>query len=225
MSTPNGQELALLESFSDNFVVIGLCGYARSGKDTFAEIAKECLLSMSCAPFVYSFAHELKREADLTTQRLFNISSFTSLPNEKIVIRPFLVGLGEMCRTVDPFYWVRKVKELAQKDLGGHFRGRVVKMPVIIITDVRFENEAKWIRGHKNGFIIGIDRDGVLPPNDQEAKNIPMLFDNYVNLRVKWCGEKDATCVLTSAKLIGIVEETLRKVLAWKEQTSSQNQT
>ena len=42
------------------------------------------------------------------------------------------------------------------------------------ITDVRFENEIDWIQS-LDGKTIHIERNGTLPPNEEEAKNDPIL--------------------------------------------------
>ena len=69
-------------------MIMGLCGLACSGKDTFFKFAKEhCLMNgISCNRF--AFADELKKEINDSLKAKLNISAFTEDSKEKELIRP-----------------------------------------------------------------------------------------------------------------------------------------
>ena len=72
--------------------LIGLTGYARSGKDTFFQFANlltSSRKSYDCQRF--AFADELKKECDDFLKSTLGISAYTSDSKEKEIVRPFLV--------------------------------------------------------------------------------------------------------------------------------------
>lgn len=161
-------------SLSDNgpnnvraYKSIGLCGFARSGKDTMYAILKNMLSDIGIASQRIAFADALKEDCREFLFARTGIDSFTEDPDEKVVIRPFLVSYGCMMREIDEFYWVNKTKELAKTliDLG----------IVPIYTDVRFLNELQWLESELSGYSLYIAREGTGPINEEEEKNDPPL--------------------------------------------------
>ena len=70
-------------------------------------------------------------------------------------------------RRIDETYWISKVKSEAEALLQSGC--------VPIFTDVRYPNELKWIKYGLGGSIIHIRREGIVPPNEEEAVNDPLL--------------------------------------------------
>jgi hypothetical protein len=143
-------------------MIIGISGYARSGKDTFGLSLKRILKTYGIDCELNAFANVLKKDLDKFLLEKFNISAFTKNDAEKFLIRPILVAYGEAKRNENPDYWINQIKEKSKNKL-------------IIITDVRYENEAKWII-ENDGYLIHLIRqknDGsyVEAPNEQELKN------------------------------------------------------
>jgi len=142
--------------------LIGLCGFARSGKDSFANfILDEQEYNSPPKAKVLSFAYALRRELEPFVLSKLGISTFTEDLNEKEIIRPLLVCWGtEIIRKqIDKDYWVNKIKKIAQTNR----KNRITS----IITDVRFENEINWIKKEK-GLSIFIERENVGPKNTDE---------------------------------------------------------
>ena len=128
--------------------VLGLCGYARSGKDSAADALEKL------GYFRTSFASELKDQVC----RTFGITRET-LEKDKAIWRPLLVEWGRSRRRLDPNYWIIRTS---------------TNMPIgnVIVTDVRYLNEARWIWHTMRGYLIRIVRPGVEAANDEERESI-----------------------------------------------------
>jgi len=127
--------------------IIGLAGKARSGKDTCASFF------MKRGFHRYAFADPIKS----TVNPLFGWDDRH--------------GFGELKEVVDPFWGVspRYVyqkfgTEFARETVRDDFWLRVAflklrDIPLVVIPDVRFNNEAEWVRQH--GVLFHVYRDGV----------------------------------------------------------------
>jgi hypothetical protein len=157
-------------------MIIGISGYARSGKDTFGLSLQRILKTYKINSELIAFANVLKEDLNDFLLEKFNISAFTKNDSEKFLIRPMLVAYGESKRNQSPNYWIDQIEEKTKNKL-------------IIITDVRYENEAKWIIDN-GGFLIHLNRqreDGsyIEAPNPQEAENNPKVA-NLASLKIVW---------------------------------------
>jgi len=147
--------------------MIGISGYARSGKDTFGECLVKKLSEYGINAKVYALANQLKIDIDFLTKSDFGISAFTKNDAEKYIIRPLLVGYGESWRKANPHHWL--------DILDSNFESGYLP----IITDIRYENEADWILD-KNGFLLNLNRqisenNYVGPANKEEEMNAPKV--------------------------------------------------
>ena len=148
--------------------LIGISGLARSGKDSFYEMAAELLESTNISSKRYAFADCLKEECDELLTSNINISAFTSNDKEKQVIRPLLVTYGtEIRRKLNPNCWIEKIQSPVKEDISLN--------KVVFITDVRFPNEQEWVHQLK-GESVHVTREGITPPNRDEEINNPILF-------------------------------------------------
>jgi hypothetical protein len=164
-----------LEALEIN-MIIGISGYARSGKDTFAISLEKILKKNQIKSERIAFANILKKDVDDFLKQKFNISAFTKDDSEKLLIRPVLVGYGEARRNQNPDYWIDQIKNYCNNKL-------------IIITDVRYENEAKWILENK-GFILNLSRlkkDGfpIEAANEQELSSLEKV-KQISNFNLTW---------------------------------------
>ena len=148
--------------------MLGLCGVARCGKDTFFHSIRAS--GATCNRI--AFADALKSECDDFLLSNIGISAFTSEGAEKEIIRPFLVTYGtHLRRRLDRDCWVKKVEPKTKQMIHDGI------LPVV--TDVRYKNEADWI--HKmGGKLIHISRtlthgERLHPANPEEAENDPIL--------------------------------------------------
>lgn len=152
--------------------IIGITGVARVGKDTLFTSIKELNENMNFTRL--AFADELKKECDEFLMKNIGISAFTENEEEKLIIRPFLVTYGtHVRRKLDKACWIKRIKESMSGSGNKYF----------VITDVRFPNEAEWIK-NQGGKIIHLSRDGVLPANDDEKINDPIL-NSLADFKIK----------------------------------------
>jgi hypothetical protein len=155
--------------------VIGLCGYARVGKDTagmiltnvfdykraaFAEKLREMAIALN----------PLIQDRDITKRYNEWIKEFGyDIAKEKVAgIRPFLVSLGESVRNVlGEETWINAVIPL-------NYNG-----PPMVITDVRYKNEADRVK-MLGGIIVQINKPGVIPANHTEATSISQIIPDII---------------------------------------------
>jgi hypothetical protein len=145
--------------------IIGLCGFARSGKNSFADFIGQ-LGKQSDPPRSFknvSFAYALRKELDGFLQEKIGISAFTEDLIEKETIRPLLVcwGTSVIRNKIDTNYWVKNLKNTVNNNRKTGF--------ISIITDVRFTNELEWIE-KEGGVSIFVERESVGPANPDELK-------------------------------------------------------
>ena len=157
--------------------LIGLTGYARSGKDTFFQFANlltSSRKSYDCQRF--AFADELKKECDDFLKSTLGISAYTSDSKEKEIVRPFLVFWGtKIRRQQNENCWIDKIKDDVIYWMN--------KGNTAVITDVRYGNEAEWIKS-LGGKIVNIIREGVGPANEEEWREgefMKAYTDHFIN--------------------------------------------
>ena len=126
--------------------LIGISGKAQSGKDTVGRYLCEEYHCMH-----YYFAKPLKEGAKI----MFNLSD-KQIENKEQKIEPWgmsprkiyqLLGT-EVGRGIDVNIWIKNA-EMFVKSVAGF---------TVVITDVRFDNEAYWIH-NRGGVVINIVRD------------------------------------------------------------------
>jgi len=147
--------------------MIGISGLARSGKDTLAEnLANIIRCEWDIDVEIFSFAEEIKSQADDFLKKYYNISAFSESTEDKEYIRPLLVAHGECMKSL---YGKNIWAECVLKKIKSR-KNKVFP----IISDVRFDFEAKFLQ-ENGGQVIHISKEGNLPPNDIEAKNDPLV--------------------------------------------------
>lgn len=163
---------------------IGVTGFARSGKDTFYQRCEQHLLKEGKKVCRFAFADALKDECDELLKKNTGISAFTEDPKEKELIRPLLVIYGtEIRRKLDQNCWIKKIQQsVIDKLMDDHF---------VFITDVRFRNEAEWVKMN-GGMVVNIAREGVGPANHDEHRESHHIR-KIVGNKIYWpsFGEED----------------------------------
>ncbi len=130
---------------------IGLIGLAGSGKDTAADALEK-------THYRYAFAGRLKSIA-----RLFG---WDGQKDERG--RALLQELGMAGRKYDQDIWVNGIKRLL---------GPEVLKSKLVFTDVRFQNEADYVREH-GGIVVRIVRPGIISGNhESELKQCEVAAD------------------------------------------------
>lgn len=147
--------------------LVGLCGLARSGKDSFYNFSKPILESNNEQHKRYAFADALKEESDELLSKYVGISAFTEKTSEKEIIRPFLVTYGtHVRRKLNKNCWIEKIHD--------RVKSTIENGSWVFVTDVRYENEIDWIHS-LGGKSIHIHREGNIAPNEEELENDPIL--------------------------------------------------
>lgn len=163
--------------YKDLPLIFGIGGVARCGKDTLGKHLINKLNRLGFPAMNFSFAMELKRDLDPFLQEKLNISAFTEINSEKELIRPMLVCWGtDTCRKIDPAFWIKKIEKQVRSSINNKI--------IVVITDVRYENEAKWIK-ENGGYMIHLSRMGLKPSNFQEKINDPII-KKHANYIIKW---------------------------------------
>jgi hypothetical protein len=174
--------------------IISISGNARVGKDTVANAMIEILADFGIQAQKLSFAYELRKSVDDFLQREIGISAFTEDPDEKLLIRPFLVTWGtDIMRKINEDVWIERI----QSSLNCN--------KVNIISDLRFENELNFVKQNK-GLSLFLSRDGIEPANEHERKNNQILI-NQVDLHFTMMETSDENLIKC------IVNETLNNLI------------
>jgi hypothetical protein len=142
-------------------MIIGLTGYSKVGKNCLAEQLQSY---QQCA-----FADALKQE--VTRILLANDIKADLWNRDKETWRWLLVGWGRMRRAQDRDYWIKQL----------YLRITPIDQGAWIVTDVRYENELRWIKKH-GGLVIGLTRPGFGPANDEERESIKQIRIQYPDL-------------------------------------------
>lgn len=164
--------------------VIGLCGVAQSGKDTFCNTAIDLFEQQGIQVKRVSFADALKKDVEPFLMDKVGINSFTTNIKEKTLIRDFLVAYGtKLMRKIDENIWIKKAQEIIEENISNNV--------VSIVTDIRYENEISWVQNDLNGVVLHITRKlpsesgDVAPANREEENNDPIL-QKLADRRLHW---------------------------------------
>lgn len=129
-------------------LLIGIAGRARSGKDTVADF----IISRTGA-CKYSFAEPLKK---MLLPLGIDMSDLYWQENKETVIPDFNASPRRLMQTLGT-EWGR---QLIHPDLWLNLAHQKLEQCVdgMVVSDVRFENEATWVR-NQGGVIIHVRRD------------------------------------------------------------------
>ena len=152
-------------------MIIGLAGYAQSGKDTVAQILVDNygFRRIAFADKVREFVYELDFPMDpsfaetVGLQNIVEVSGWDEAKQHKDV-RALLQNLGVGARKVfGENFWVKQaLREFSPEEK-------------IVITDVRFPNEAEMVK-RLNGQMWRVIRPGVTAVNSHISEN---ALDDY----------------------------------------------
>lgn len=137
-------------------IVVGISGPAGSGKDHAADVMLEKLQENGIPAAKYSFAFPIKNVA----QFLFGLTDdeMYSEEGKKEISR---YGYGMTNRKILQLIGTESFRDVFNENIWIDFAERFIAesgVEVIIIPDVRFENEAEFIKA--NGYLITVDPTG-----------------------------------------------------------------
>jgi hypothetical protein len=140
-------------------IIIGLCGYAGSGKDTVRFMLEEVGFNgIAFADSIRAMLRELL-VSNRISDTYINSREFKEavIPELGVSYRQLAQTLGtEWGRSVHPDFWIKLVANYI------HDVAEIEPTPHFCISDVRFPNEAQWIKDH-GGVIWRIERPAAVP--------------------------------------------------------------
>jgi hypothetical protein len=159
-------------------MIIGLSGWARSGKDTVASylVENHGFIRVSFADQMRTALYNLDPKIDLTGYRIslrsaVDLMGWENLKSQSDDVRGLMQRMGT---------------EVGRKLWGEDFWVEAAMNPVppdtkIVVSDVRYPNEADAIR-RRGGQVWRITRDGIGPANshDSETSLNTYSFDHYI---------------------------------------------
>lgn len=165
----------------NNKTVIGISGFARSGKDTLASLLDSKLNERGFSSKIFSFANALKLDMEGFLLDKFKISPFTNDSDLKSKIRPLMIAYGNAQRDSSKgVYWVNRLKP----EIDSFF---AENGNVAIIPDLRFKqyefDEFDFIKSYNSNFIVTVSRqleDGSMnkAAHSSEEDSFPFFVKN-----------------------------------------------
>lgn len=136
--------------------IIGVSGYARSGKNLFADLTIKFLKEKyNKSATSVALATYLKQDLKDFIYEKTKLNSFTEIDNEKLLIRPMLVAYGNLMRDItNGTYWTQKLED--------HINENLKEYDYIFVTDVRYDeypkDEVYWIKKKMNGILVHLSK-------------------------------------------------------------------
>lgn len=173
-------------------LIIGISGFATSGKDTCASLVHSYLGHAGLNSKTFSFANALKQDIDDFCTQKIGISAFTTDPLSKTKIRPILISYGQIQRNLsNGTYWIYKVDPQINEffDSGGN---------VAIVPDLRFKefeyDELDYIRSFDDSIVVNVERidsnNLIKAVHDSENEYYKILY-NESDIKIKWQSSND----------------------------------
>ena len=185
--------------------MIGLCGVARSGKDTLCEAMIRVLSNYNIRGKRFAIADELKKQLSPFIMDQFGIDIYKCTDEEKTLVRPLMLEWGLIHRNRTKGKYLTNILQIdIDIDLGRNittqlnplnmeYYDKLSRFDIPIVTDIRYnefeEDEVHWVKEVNNGVLVHIQKyiDGalLLPPNTVEERNDPLL-QRDANYRLVW---------------------------------------
>lgn len=169
--------------------LIGICGFARTGKDEACRVL---------GGYRIAFADALKADLAPVIRDRYGLMATGLTPAQKEVVRPLFVAHGAVGRALDPDMWVEPVVERIQSVERMMAEGSIPEQPVVI-TDCRYVNELQRIISLR-GRVIYLLRPGYGPANEEEQRSIGEI------LRLVQEHQLDLTVVVNDGTLADLGE-------------------
>ena len=176
--------------------LVGICGFARSGKDA----AAQALTGLDWVRFAFADALKddvskalngsLRAVTKIDPMKFSGAFDMTSTEVKKR-FRKLLVDYGAAMRTIHPDYWILRLETSLRFTTPGLRR---------VVTDVRYRNEAEWVR-MRGGVVIRIVRPTTAPANEEEAVSVPEIEPDAVIRNVGSLADLCAEMLKTVSRL------------------------
>lgn len=157
-------------------IIIGISGKKGSGKDTCASLlANELLAKYRLKVTLKSFADKLKKCCAILSNQFEWVFYSQDDKNKKagflsMTNRELMQKFGDLTRQLDPDIWIKLALDINN-----------VNTDVLIITDVRFKNEAKAIKD-KGGLLIRMESNRSKEDNHESETDLNDYNDFDFNI-------------------------------------------
>lgn len=158
--SPSGKQVGNLRT------LIGICGYARSGKDT---VGDQLNRRYSYRGARFGFADALKQY--VANELHTSIGAVNALKNKDPDFRSYLIAVGTRERKKDPDYWIKCLCSIVGCNTSAYH---------LIVPDVRFDNEDYWLQA-QGGILIKVTRPGVVQGTDT-SESSHLYFDPHITI-------------------------------------------
>ena len=218
---------------SNNIKVLGVSGYARCGKNTFVEIAKNILAKNNYRVMELAFANKLKDEVqEMLHKNRFALDVLNLSADEKEKVRPLFVfwGCQRRAESDGGLYWVNEVDRQVEDLVADCYaEGESTDRRIVLVSDVRFPNEAGWIHEKWGGDVIHLKKFHYkvvsdvmiksydLAPNVEEATHDPKVIA-VADVMTEWEDKRKSTILDASSDLSlqAVVLDALNQTKAFK---------
>jgi hypothetical protein len=176
-----------------NVRIIQLSSVATCGKDLFFSIAKKILKKNGYNAMRFAYADPVKRDLDPFLIEKTGISAFTTNPEEKKLIRPFIVAYSTtLMRKINPNIWIEKTGAYLES-LTSDIECFRVDTDILIGVDARFPNELHYVSNlfgqtihlKKYTYDIASNKIYTPPANDEEAYYDPLNYE-MTDIKIEW---------------------------------------
>ena len=160
--------------------MVGICGYARSGKDTLA------------SKMVERLGYERRAFGDIMREILFAVNPIIIGSPSDGYYHPMRLANIVRMRGWELTKQIPEVRELMQRlgtEAGRSILGENIWVDALfreplsaplVVSDVRFQNEADAIR-ERGGIIVRVVRNGVNATNGHSSEHTKIEYDFCIN--------------------------------------------
>jgi hypothetical protein len=194
-------------------LIIGIGGYAGAGKDTAASylVEKHGFEQRAFAAKVRQVAKLFGDNYRIQTsvcmapsynEVLRDAGGYEQAKRQHPAIREYLVKIGHGVRQIlgDSLWRDQVLETIAEDDC-------------VVISDCRYENEAQAVLD-RDGIVVWLDRDGVVPANETEAQEGPKVraMSSFIVHNIeddRECMQDQLEQIVTSITLTRLVQRPL----------------
>lgn len=166
-------------------IIIGISGKKGSGKDTFALLLEDLFRKQEIKVITKAFADKLKQCCAIISGQFEWIFYNQNIKDKKAGLlnmtnRELMQKFGDLTRQLDPDIWIKLTLESEYK----------IAPDILIITDVRFKNEAKAIKD-KGGILIRMESNRSKEDTHKsetdldDYNNFDLVITNNIGVSIK----------------------------------------
>ena len=140
------------------------------GKDTFCQLLQELDPTIERV----AFADQLREYVSPITKQFFGRHPNNLTSQEKELVRPIMIEVGRLARTININYWVEIVADHIKRQWQRDEAGRET---IFVCCDCRYRNEYTYFKREfgEKVMLVNIERIGAPEPTEEEKIHAPEL--------------------------------------------------